>query len=648
MSIELAVFLTIAAALMAYWVGYTSSLRRSALSIAEYEQVQTQLRKLTSAVEQSPSTVMITDLQGHIEYVNPKFTALTGYTLDEVRGQNPRILNSGHTPQEVYADMWQTIIAGGEWRGEFLNKKKDGDLYWEYASISGVADANGTITHFVAVKEDITARKHVEEELRRNEAKTEAILSVIPDLVFRFTRDGICLDVRGSQIASLLVGAVSVDDAVGKSIYDLLPEPQARVIHEAIARTLDSGSVQTAEYSLETGQGHVDFEARMVVIGEDEVISVARDVTDRRRLEVALHASEVKYRSVAERANDAIAIIQDGVIRYANPQLSHMLAWEMSAIINQSFERFIAPDALNEVRSNYERRIRGEQVVSRYETRLLHSTGDPLDVEVNSSVFNYEGRPAVLAFIRDIAARRQAESDREHLIEELDAFAHTVAHDLKSPLHGLIGYASLLADGLDSFSREELIQYLGTIERYGFKMNNIIDDLLLLSSVRSLNEVAIEPIDMTLIVEGALVRLDYLVDEQRAQVTCPGIDAWPRASGYAPWVEQVWVNYLSNALKYGGEPPQITLGADVCDDGFVRFWVRDRGPGIAPEDQKRLFRDFSRVGEMKVEGHGLGLSIVQRIIKRLGGAVGVNSTVGEGAQFYFTLPAAEPVVDRAG
>lgn len=648
MSILLAVLLIIAAALIAYWAGYTSSLRRSALSIAEYEQVQTQLRKLTSAVEQSPSTVMITDLRGHIEYVNPKFTTLTGYTLDDVRGQNPRILNSGHTPQEVYADMWQTIIAGGEWRGEFLNKKKSGDLYWEYASISGVADANGAITHFVAVKEDITARKHVEEELRRNEAKTEAILSVIPDLVFRFSRDGICLDVRGSQIASLLVGAVSADDAVGRSIYDLLPEPQARVIHEAIARTLNSGAVQTAEYSLETGQGHVDFEARMVIVAPDEVISVARDVTDRRRLEVALHASEIKYRSVAERANDAIAIIQDGVIRYANPQLSHMLGWEISAITNQSFEHFVAQDALAQVRSNYERRIRGEQVVSRYETRLLHSTGDPLDVEVNSSVFNYEGRLAVLAFIRDIASRKQAESDREHLIEELDAFAHTVAHDLKSPLHGLIGYASLLADGLDSFSHEELIQYLGTIERYGFKMNNIIDDLLLLSSVRSLNEVAIEPIDMTLIVEGALARLDYLVSEQQAQVTCPDIDRWPRASGYAPWVEQVWVNYLSNALKYGGEPPQITLGADMCDDGFVRFWVRDRGPGITPEDQKRLFRDFSRVGEMKVEGHGLGLSIVQRIIKRLGGTVGVNSTVGEGAEFYFTLPAAAQVVSRAG
>lgn len=648
MSIILAVFLIIAAAFIAYCVGYISSLRRSALSIAEHEQVQTQLRKLTSAVEQSPSTVMITDLQGRIEYVNPKFTALTGYTLDEVRGCNPRILNSGHTPQEVYADMWQTIIAGGEWRGEFLNKKKNGDYYWEYASISGVANADGKITHYIAVKEDITARKHAEEELRRNEAKTEAILSVIPDLVFRFTRDGICLDVHGSQIDSLLVGAVSAEDAVGKSIYDLLPESQARMIHETIVRTLDSGALQTVDYSLEIGQGHVDFEARMVVIGEDEVISVARDVTDRRRLEVALHASEVKYRSVAERANDAIAIIQDGMIRYANPQLSHMLGWEIGAIVNRSFEHFIAQEALDQVRSNYERRMRGEPVVTRYETRLLHSTGDPLDVEVNSSVFSYEGRPAVLAFIRDITARKQAESDREHLIEELDAFAHTVAHDLKSPLHGLIGYASLLADGLDSFSREELIQHLGTIERYGFKMNNIIDDLLLLSSVRSLNEVAIEPIDMALIVEGALARLDYLVDEQQAQVTYSGIDTWPRASGYAPWVEQAWVNYLSNALKYGGEPPQITLGADMCDDGFVRFWVRDRGPGITPEDQQRLFRDFSRVGEMKVEGHGLGLSIVQRIIKRLGGTVGVNSTVGEGAEFYFTLPAAEPAIDRAG
>ncbi|TAL38518.1 MAG: PAS domain S-box protein [Spirochaetes bacterium] len=129
------------------------------------------LRKLSRAIEQSPSTVVITDKHGTIEYVNPKFTKLTGYTLDEAVGKNPRILKSGTQDAPFYRDLWQTILAGNEWRGEFHNRKKNGELYWESASISPIREGNGEITHFVAVKEDVTARKAAEDALRVSEGK---------------------------------------------------------------------------------------------------------------------------------------------------------------------------------------------------------------------------------------------------------------------------------------------------------------------------------------------------------------------------------------------------------------------------------------------------------------------------------------------
>ena len=137
--------------------------------------MSTKLRKLSRAVEQSPSTVMITDLQGRIEYVNPKFTALTGYTLDDVRGRNSNVLRSGETPPEEYARLWRTIAAGREWRGEFHNVKKNGDMYWESALISPVRAANGGITHYLAVKEDITARKAAEAAEREQRAFAEVL-----------------------------------------------------------------------------------------------------------------------------------------------------------------------------------------------------------------------------------------------------------------------------------------------------------------------------------------------------------------------------------------------------------------------------------------------------------------------------------------
>lgn len=134
--------------------------------ITERKQAEAQLRQLSRAVEQSPASIIITDVNGKIEYVNPKFTTLTGYTLDEVQGKTPRLLKSEKSPPEIYAELWQTILAGKEWRGEFLNRKKNGELYWEYASISAITDTNGKINHFVSVNEDITIRKKTEESLR--------------------------------------------------------------------------------------------------------------------------------------------------------------------------------------------------------------------------------------------------------------------------------------------------------------------------------------------------------------------------------------------------------------------------------------------------------------------------------------------------
>ncbi len=139
--------------------------------ITERKNADAQLRKLSQAVEQTQVSVVITDLRGNIEYVNTKFCEITGYARSEVMGQNPRVLKSGHTAKEEYAKLWGTILAGREWRGEFHNKKKSGELYWESASIVPIKDENGAITHFLALKEDSTERKRVEDALRESEER---------------------------------------------------------------------------------------------------------------------------------------------------------------------------------------------------------------------------------------------------------------------------------------------------------------------------------------------------------------------------------------------------------------------------------------------------------------------------------------------
>jgi PAS domain S-box-containing protein len=143
------------------FVGRVVTLR----DITDRKQTEEHLSQLSRAVEASPTSIVITTPDGKIQYVNPKFTRVTGYTLEEALGQNPRILKTEYTGVDVHRQLWETINSGKEWHGEFCNRKKNGELYWEYASISPIIDAAGNITHYVAVKEDITERKEIEKAL---------------------------------------------------------------------------------------------------------------------------------------------------------------------------------------------------------------------------------------------------------------------------------------------------------------------------------------------------------------------------------------------------------------------------------------------------------------------------------------------------
>ncbi|MBL4894197.1 MAG: PAS domain S-box protein [Emcibacter sp.] len=142
--------------------------------ITKHKQIENELRILSRAVEQSPASIVITDTDGAIEYVNPKFEENTGYSAKEIIGKNPRFMKSGHTSKEEYAALWETITSGKKWHGEFHNKRKDGSLFWELTSISPITDKEGTTTHFLAIREDITERKQIEEHLRRSQ-KMEAV-----------------------------------------------------------------------------------------------------------------------------------------------------------------------------------------------------------------------------------------------------------------------------------------------------------------------------------------------------------------------------------------------------------------------------------------------------------------------------------------
>jgi signal transduction histidine kinase len=219
--------------------------------------------------------------------------------------------------------------------------------------------------------------------------------------------------------------------------------------------------------------------------------------------------------------------------------------------------------------------------------------------------------------------------------DEADTFAETVAHDLQNPVTLIMGVVEVLQKGYVNLSEDEIQHYLTLIMRNSQKMALMIEGLLWLGRLRN-QEVDVEPLAMDEIVTESLLRLTWMIQKHRAEIVTP--DRWPVALGHPLLLEEIWANLISNAIKYGGTPPHIVVGADAPRDGIVRFWVHDNGKGIPPSIQVRLFQ-MPRVFEKRIKGKGLGLVIVRRMVEKLKGEVGVESVPGEGSTFFFTLQA---------
>jgi len=339
-----------------------------------------------------------------------------------------------------------------------------------------------------------------------------------------------------------------------------------------------------------------------------------------------LQANEKGLRSLVEHVADGIAIIDEaGIIQFFNTAFARLLQRDEKACLEQPLGYAFMVNATTEIE------VQGTDGMS-------HT------LEMRASSIYWHRQNANLILLRDISEQKRSALAREQYArelevhnEDLDAFAHTVAHNLKAPLTHIILAADLL-DLNKSSMNADCTHYVGTIVSYGRKMTEIIDDLLLLAEVRARDDLLLLPLNMTRLVRDVELRLKTVITQYNARVTVVDADTWPQVLGYAPWIEEVWINYITNGLKYGGRPPRLEIGGTVMPNGLARFWVRDNGDGITLEEQRVLFQPFFRLKSPGVEGHGLGLSIVRRIIEKLGGEVCVESTIGQGSEFGFILP----------
>ncbi|HXE97786.1 MAG TPA: diguanylate cyclase [Dongiaceae bacterium] len=261
------------------------------------------IRRLSHVVEQSPSTIVITDFEGNIEYVNPRFTELTGYSPAEALGQNSRILKTDAASPDAYIKLWNTITSGLTWRGEFLNKKKNGELYWEAASISPLINEDGKITHFIAMKEDITGHKLVEKELQESEKRYRSLFENMMEgfayCKMLFDDDGLPVDFVYLDVNSAFVSSIGADNVVGKKATEVFPgireaHPE---LFEVYGRVSLTGKAE--KFILEFKPAGTWLSISVYSTEREYFVAVFDNITERKRTEKDLIESENRYRALS-------------------------------------------------------------------------------------------------------------------------------------------------------------------------------------------------------------------------------------------------------------------------------------------------------------------------------------------------------------
>lgn len=342
----------------------------------------------------------------------------------------------------------------------------------------------------------------------------------------------------------------------------------------------------------------------------------------------ALQVSEANRRKIIETNADGIIIMdKQGIVRFVNPAAEEILRSEKESLIGQKFQ---LPDMTKETA----------------EFRVQRRQGGSATLQMRLAEIEWEGEKMYQGSLRDISQLKAETSRIQQKAEkltvqnlELDEFAHTMAHQIQGLLSQMIGYASFVEMNFAEDLHADILMSLQRIVQSGNKMNNVINELLLLASMNT-DDIPLVPLDMTYVVKEVLKRLRFQIKESEAEIKMA--KQWPVPLGHQSWIEEALVNYVNNAIKYGGSPPKIDIGANISKAGMIYVWVRDNGAGIEPADQDRLFKAHTRLHQVRARGEGLGLSIVKRIIYRCGGEVGVKSQIGQGSIFWFTLPNAEP------
>jgi PAS domain S-box-containing protein len=624
-----------------------------ARDVTERAAAEHTMRLQSAALEAAYNAVVIARADGTIEWVNPAFTRLTGYEASEVVGRTPRLLRSGRQDRAFYRRMWDTILRGDVWTGELVNRRRDGSLYDERMTITPVRNAEGAVTHFIAIKEDVSARRAAELALQESEARFRAVAESASDGILVADADGRV--VYANRRAESMFGLDG--DGGGVSLNDLMPagdgvgapaspgEPGANGGQpvERVALRRD-GTTFPVELSLNAWtRGDRRFSSAIV-----------RDISTRKRTDQALKESEERYRATFSRAPVGIVhVATDGRYIRVNPQFADIVGYTVDELLRMGFQDVTHPDDLEANAAGLGAVANGRRPDFRVEKRYLHKSGAVVWARLSVSAVRDE-RGAVeylIEVVENMTERRLLEQQlyQAQKMEAIGRLAGGVAHDFNNLLTIIRGESEMaLADlAADHPARE----CLAGIRQAGDRAALLTSRLLAFSRKQVVEATTFSAAEL---VQDAERMLRRLLEENITITTRispePALIRADRGQ-----LEQVLVNLVVNARDAMPAGGTISIGTSVVEldaafaaanrgsrpGRYVLLEVSDTGVGMSEDTKAHLFEPFFTT-KPRGKGTGLGLATCFGIVKQAGGYVAVESAIGAGTTMRVYLPVAVP------
>ncbi len=543
-----------------------------------------EIRKLMKGIEQSPVSVVITNADGVIEYVNPFFTEVTGFTFEEAMGQKLPFLKSGLQDDEYYNKLWQDISSGRIWKGELQNKKKNGDIYWESVSISPIHDEQNRITHYVAVKDDITEQRKAAEELIRYQNNLVDKLKKLELIQLIYSKYSLTTDVK----------------EIFTGINDLLPRYY---------------SCDLAVIKLEDPENKKLYGIEKFGLKENSKIDSVSGILDKYEKECL--------------SSDKPIVVDEASARELFPD-DYVTHPELKALVFLRIRYKNDPIGILEVF---------------YTEKELSLKSD--DIEFLEMVTNLLGIliANALSFENLMETRNNlllAKERAEEMNRIKSTFLANLSHELRTPLINIIGYAEIIMDSVEE--DEELKMMADSIYKGGTRLKDTLNSLLELSKLEAnTSKLNLVDVNVEMLLDETLLKNSHKAEEKGLYMNKESLIADPVVKSDPLMLESIIEHLISNAIKYteeGGVSLELYDKVVQGEECFI-LRVSDTGIGISEENQTKIFEDFRQASEgysRQYEGAGIGLAIVSKYCKILKGTIEVESEPGVGTAFTVTIP----------